>query len=212
MMDPIAKIYDNVILGDNVIIEDFVVLGKPPIDKKNGELKTVIGDNSLIRSNSVIYAGNKIGNNFQTGHGILLRENNKIADNVTVGSHSVVEGHCEIQNGVTIHSDCFIGENTLIEENVWIGPKCITLLTPHPRCEYKKNCNQGPIIRKLAVVGAGTIILPGVEIGECSLIGAGSIVTKDIPPNVVAYGNPAKVIKKIDEIECKVGLSYKRRL
>ena len=74
------KIHKNVILGKNCIIEEFCIIGVPPKGKKDGELKTVIGENAHVRSHTVIYAGNTIGKDFQTGHGTFVREENTIGD------------------------------------------------------------------------------------------------------------------------------------
>src|SRR6266511_3883285 len=94
---PTARIYPNVQLGDGCVIEDFVIIGKPPRGAAPGELPTVIGPGAVIRSHTVIYAGNMIGGHFQTGHAALLRESNTVGDNVSVGSHTVVEHHVEIE-------------------------------------------------------------------------------------------------------------------
>lgn len=204
------RIFKNVRIGKNPTIEDYVIIGQPPRNESDGSLVTILGDEVILRSHTVIYSGNIIGNCFQTGHGTLLRECNKIGNNVTIGSNSVIEGYCKISDFVTIHSNCFLGEETIVEENAWIGPGCITLLTPHPRCKFKKECNKGPIITKNAVVGAGVILLPGVIVAEGAMIGAGAIVNEDIPANSVAVGSPAKPIKKIEDIKCKIGKHYER--
>ena len=96
----------NAIIGKNPQVQDYVEIGKYP-EKCS---KTIIGDNPVIRSHSVIYAGNRIGDNFQTGHGVLVRENNIIGDNVSIGTHSVVERENTIGNKVRIHSNCFVPE------------------------------------------------------------------------------------------------------
>tara|TARA_B100000315_G_scaffold235514_1_gene250499 strand:+ start:1439 stop:2095 length:657 start_codon:yes stop_codon:yes gene_type:complete len=204
------KIFKNVNLGKNSIIEDYSILGKPPIGFKDGELITSLGDNTIIRSNTIVYAGNRVNNNFQTGHGVLVREKNSIDADVTFGSHSILEGYCKVGRGVVVHSNCFIGEHTQINQGAWIGPGCVTLLTPHPRCKNKSKCSKGPTIGRFSVIGAGSIVLPGVKVGNNSLIGAGSIVTKNIPAKVLAYGAPAEVIKSTKEIKCQVGLKYER--
>jgi acetyltransferase-like isoleucine patch superfamily enzyme len=199
-------LYPNVKLGEDVQIEAYVIIGHPPIGKKPGELETIIDDESIIRSHTVIYAGTKIGKKFQTGHGALIREQNVIGDDVVVGSHSIIERSSFIGNHVRIHSGVFVPEYTVIEEGVFLAPNCVLTNDPHPRCGL---CLKGPTIRKYARIGANVTILPKVEIGQNSLIGAGSLVTKDIPPNSVAYGVPARVVKKIDELVCKTGLKDK---
>lgn len=199
------KIYNNVLLGNNVEVGDFVIIGKPPKGKKDGELKTIIGDNSIIRDYTIIYAGNKIGKNFQTGHYVLIRENNDIGDNVIVGSFSEIAFEIKIGNNVNFHSDCKIYEKTIIEDNAKFNPGVYILNTKYPYIPGEKPKIDNCIIRKNARVGAKVILMPGIELGEWCLIGAGSLVTKNIPAYKVAFGRPAEVKKDIRELKDKDG-------
>ena len=194
---------DSVILGTNPIIGEYVVLGACPLGKALGKL--IIGDNAIIRSHSVIYAGTKIGDSFQTGHSVLIREGNIIGDNVSVGSHTVIERESQIGDDVRIHSNCFIPEFVIIEDKAWIGP-CVTILNVlHPPCPRFEDCAKSIHIKKNAKIGGNVTIGPRVTIGENSLIGMGSVVTEDIPDNIVAWGNPARVRKKINKLTCPLG-------
>jgi acetyltransferase-like isoleucine patch superfamily enzyme len=203
------KIFPNVKLGKNIKIGEYCILGNPPRNKKEGELELVIGDNALIRSHTIIYAGNKIGKNFQTGHGAIIRENNVIGDNVSVGCLAVIEDENIIGNNVRIHTKASIGGNAKIEDNVFIGPHANLLNDLHPPCPRYKECMGGPIIKTGAKIGVGAIIFPGVVIGEHAIVGAGSVVTKNVPPYKVVAGNPARVIKDVKELKCVKGF-YKR--
>jgi len=206
-------IYKPIEIGKDPIIEDFVILGKPSVGSKTNKIKLVIGDSPVIRSGTVIYTGNIIGNNFHTGDNARIRENNRIGNNVSVGAGSIIERDCEIMDNVKIHSGCFIPEYTIIKENAWIGPGVIMTNVLHPPCPAfkthapmpRKKCCHGPVIEKNAVIGAGAVILPGIVIGENSLVGAGSVVAKDVPLGRVVTGNPARVIKKIEDLECPLG-------
>jgi len=196
------KYDDSVILGANPTIGDYVVLGVCPPGKALGKL--IIGDNAIIRSHSVIYAANNIGDNFQTGHGVLIRESNTIGDDVSIGSHTVIERKNRIGDGVRIHSNCFIPEFVIIEDKVWIGP-CVTILNIlHPPCPRFDDCARSVHIKKNAKIGGNVTIGPRVTIGRNSLIGMGSVVTTDIPDNVLAFGNPARVVKPISELTCEL--------
>ena len=196
-----SKIHKNVIIGKNTIIEDFCIIGKPAQGEADGEKMTVIGDNSIIRSHTVIYAGNVIGNNFSTGHHVVIRENNSIGDNVSVGSFSDIEHDVLIENNVRCHSRVFIPEYSEIKKNAWIGPHVVFTNAKYPKSKDVKKRLQGPLICEGAKIGANTTLLPGVTIGKNTLIGAGSTVIKNVPDEKVFAGSPAKEIKDISEID-----------
>jgi len=208
-IDSTARILGNVQLGDNSHIDFNVLLGKPPRGKAEGDLPLVIGRNATIRPFTTIYAGNTIGDDFQSGQGASIRENNVIGNNVSVGTNAVLEFDNKIGDNVRIHSLAFL-EMVTVEDDVFIGPNVVFTDDPHPMgCPKYKECLGGATVKRLARIGANCTILPGVTIGENTLIGAGSVVTKDIPDGVVAAGCPARVLKRVDELECYPGF-YER--
>jgi len=194
------RIYDGVDLGGDTVIEDFCIVGAPPRGCAEGELKTEIGTGAHIRSHTVIYAGNKIGKNLQTGNKVNIRELNEIGDDVSIGTLSVIEHHVIIGNNVRIHSQVFVPEYSVLEEGSWLGPNVVLTNAKYPLSRDAKKNLKGPIIKRGAKVGANSTVLPGVVIGENALIGAGSVVVQDVPDNGVAVGNPARVIKNIKEL------------
>jgi acetyltransferase-like isoleucine patch superfamily enzyme len=193
-------IYRGVELGEGSVIEDYSIVGTPPRGKKDGELATVIGAGAVIRSHSVIYAGNTIGKNFQTGNKVNIRESNRIGDNVSIGTLSVVEHHVEIADNVRIHTQVFIPEFSVLEEGCWIGPNVVFTNAKYPLSPGVKDQLAGPVIKRGAKIGANSTLLPGVVIGENALVGAGSVVVDDVPPGAVVVGNPARVIRQISEL------------
>lgn len=194
------KIYAGVELGADSTIEDYCILGVPPRGKKEGDLQTIIGTGAHIRSHTVIYAGNKIGKNFQTGNKVNIRESNEIGNNVSIGTLSVVEHHVIIANNVRIHTQAFIPEYSVLEDGAWIGPNVVLTNVKYPLSPDAKKNLKGPVIKKGAKIGANATILPGVLIGENALVGAGAVVVNDIPDGAVVVGNPARVIRKISEL------------
>jgi acetyltransferase-like isoleucine patch superfamily enzyme len=103
-------------------------------------------------------------------------------------------------NGVRIHSQAFVPEYSVLEDNCWIGPNVVITNAKYPRSPRVKETLKGAIIRQGAKIGANSTLLPGIEIGENALVGAGSVVTKNVPAGTVVVGNPAYVIKQISEL------------
>jgi acetyltransferase-like isoleucine patch superfamily enzyme len=196
-----CTIYKNVSIGKNVVIEEYSVIGKPPGNAGDGELPTIIGDNSVIRSHAVIYAGNVIGNNFQCGHHVVMREENRIGDNVSIGSCADIEHHVTIENDVRLHSNVFVPEYTILKRGSWIGPNVVFTNARYPNSKNAKENLKGVLVKERAKIGANSTILPGVTVGENSLVGAGSVVAGDVADGTVVAGNPAKPIGNISDIK-----------
>jgi acetyltransferase-like isoleucine patch superfamily enzyme len=193
--------HPNVSVGENTEIGEFALLGVPPRGKQPGELTTVIGANSVIRSHTVIYAGNIIGEHFQTGHAVMVRELNEIGDRVSIGTHSIVEHHVRIGNGVRIHSNAFIPEYSILEDNTWVGPNVVFTNAVYPNSPGAKESLKGPHLKVGAKIGANSTLLPGITIGCNALVGAGSVVVHDVPDGKVVVGNPARIVKDVAELE-----------
>ncbi len=197
---PDARIYAGVELPTTIQIGPFVLLGVPPRGHDEGSLLTVLGEGAVVRSHTVIYAGNRIGRNFQTGHGTMVRELNEIGDDVSIGTGSVVEHHVRLANGVRIHTQAFIPEYSVLEEECWIGPNVVITNAKYPQSPNVKNDLRGAHVGPRAKIGANATLLPGVTIGEGALVGAGAVVTKDVADYAVVAGNPAIVIKTLKEL------------
>lgn len=180
-------VHKHVKIGRNSTIAPFVELGL-------NNMPLEIGDEAIIRSGSVIYGNVKIGHHFRTGHHVLIRENTTIGDNVLIGTNSIVDGNCVIGDHVNIQSNVYVTWGMQIEDGVFMGPFSVTTNDKIPPSS-DRSLLEASILRKKCAIGAGVIILPGIEIGENSLIGAGSVVTRNIPGNVIAYGNPCRVQK-----------------
>jgi acetyltransferase-like isoleucine patch superfamily enzyme len=195
-----SRIFENVHVGDGSLIEDFCIIGTPPRGARAGELSTTIGDGSVIRSHTVIYAGNAIGRNFQTGNKVNIRESNQIGNNVSVGTLSVIEHHVTIGDNVRIHTQAFIPEFSVLEDGCWIGPHVVLTNAKYPLSPGVKDQLAGPVIRRGAKIGANATILPGVTVGEDALVGAGAVVVHDVPPGAVVVGNPARMIRQIADL------------
>lgn len=192
----------NYKIGKGSTVDKFVIIG---CLSKQKTKPTIIGDEANIRSHTVIYSGNIIGNNFQTGHGVLIRESNIIGNNVSIGSHSVIEHNVKIGNNVRIHSNVFIPEFTVLEDDVWVGPMAVFTNAKYPASLKTKENLAGVVVKSKAKIGAGAVILPGVVIGRNVLIGAGSVVTKNVAKDSIFVGNPAKNIGYVPDLKYNSG-------
>ena len=178
------------------------------------ELTLQIDRCAHIRCGTIIYAGSTIGAYLQTGHNVIIREENVIGDHLEIWSNSIIDYGCRIGNKVKIHANVYIAQFTTIENDVFLAPGVTIANDPHPLCHQ---CTQenGPTIKAGARIGINATILPGVVIGECALVGAGAVVTKDVPDKAVYYGNPGRVTKSVDEISCPhdpIGRAYVKGL
>lgn len=199
-MRHIHTIYPGVYMA-NAEIGQYVLIGVPPHGKSPGDLDTHIGEGALIRSHTVIYAGNWIGASFQTGHNVLVRELNQIGNNVSIGSHSVIEHHVQIGNNVRIHSSAFVPEFSQLDDDVWVGPGVVLTNARYPHSPSAKLNLKGPRLMSGAKIGANATLLPGITIGRNALIGAGAVVVDSVPEGKVVAGNPARIIRDVAELD-----------
>lgn len=206
MIDPNATaiVYPNVTWQGNFTLGPYVVIGEPYRGVAPGEITTEIGHAALIRSHTVIYCGNRIGQRFQTGHGVLIREENMIGDDVSVGSGSVIEHHVRIGSRVRLHSNVFVPEYSVLEDDCWLGPNVVFTNAKYPQSPGVKDQLIGPHVERGARIGANATILPGIKIGREALVGAGAVVTKNVPAGSVAVGNPARIINHVDRLPYNV--------
>lgn len=203
---PTAIVHPNVKLGKNVVIEDFCIIGYPPKGYQPGELETVIGDDTHIRSNTIIYAGAALGSHCHVSHYVFIRENTNLGDHCSVGVNVVIEHHCQIGNNVRLQAQAGLCEYTVLEDDVWLGPRVITTNVPHPTCDKAKECLNGPVIRRGAILGAAVTVSPNLEIGERVLVGAGSVITKSTEDGAILFGVPAKKIGEVEGVKCQYEL------
>lgn len=193
-------------IGKGCKIDKDVILGYPtgrPI-KKTG---VILGPHAVIRSGTVIYNSVRIGECFQTGHHVLIREENEIGNWVEIWANTVIDYGCKIGNNVKIHTNGYIPQYTLIEDDVFIAPGACFANDKYPVSSKL----EGPWIKKGARIGVNVTILPGVIVGEKAVIGAGSVVTKDVQPGDVVVGNPARVAGRVEDVYKKAAFYTPRR-
>ena len=149
-----------------------------------------MGNNPTLREGTMIYDDVQIGDQFSTGHNVLIREKTEIGDDVIVGTNSVIDGHSTVGSNVNMQTNVYVPKESTIHERVFIGPGAVLTNDTSP---VRENVElEGPTIGSDVSIGANATILPGITIGERSFVAAGATVTSDIPPDILAVGTPAE--------------------
>lgn len=193
-------------LGEGAELDPSVLIGYRT-GRRIAQLELVIGPRARLRSGTVLYAGTTIGADFQTGHNVVVREQNLLGDSVQIWNNTTIDYGCTIGNHVKIHTNCYIAQFTTFEDEVFLAPGVTIANDIHPGCAFSGECMRGPTLKHGVQVGVNVTIVPYITIGEYSLIASGAVVTSDIPPRSLVVGNPGRVIKQLDEITCKTGIA-----
>jgi len=197
----VSDILGELRIGDNATIHESAIMAH--LSPRSGISNILeVGSDANVRSNTVIYAGTTIGNGLETGHNVVIREENVIGSHFNIWNNSTVDYDCKIGSNVKIHCNCYVAQFSILEDDVFLAPGVTIANDIHPGCPDSKPCMKGPTIKKGAKIGVNVTILPYVVIGERCLVGSGAVVTRDVPADSVIFGNPAKVHGSVYDLRC----------
>lgn len=197
-------VYDNVVIEDGTIICNDCVIGEP-LNAYYSNIEgyhnpaTIIGSNSLIRSHSIIYADCHLGEGFQCGHRVTIREKSQFGSHCSIGTLCDIQGDSAFGEYVRLHSNIHIGKHSRIGNYCWIFPYTVFTNDPTPPSEI---C-VGPTVGDYSIISTHCLLLPGITIGKHCLIGASTLVSKDVPDYQAVTGMPGKVVKDVRDIRDK---------
>lgn len=202
-----VTIYPGVTIGESCIVYDGSIIGRMPIANQTtsrairSSFETVhVGAMSVIGANVVIYTDTVFGSQVLIGDLASVREGCRIGDGVIIGRGVMALYNCQVGRFSRIQDQAHLVGNTIIEDHVFVGMG-VVLTNDNDvylsRFGIHEPVLKGPTIRRLAVIGSGATILPNVEIGEGALIGAGALVTKNVPPWTVVTGLPARIVREV---------------
>jgi acetyltransferase-like isoleucine patch superfamily enzyme len=196
------------VIGDGCRIGDNAVLGKQPAlsprsTTKREELPPLeLGEGTIVSAGSIVFAGTKIGARVILGDQSCVRERCELAEDVVVGRGSLVENDTTIGARTKIQANAYVTAYSTLEEDVFIAPGVVTTNDNFMgRTERRHALRRGPTIRRGARVGGGAVLLPGIEVGEEALVGAGAVVIADVAPRTVVVGNPARPLREVPDDE-----------
>jgi UDP-2-acetamido-3-amino-2,3-dideoxy-glucuronate N-acetyltransferase len=201
-------IYDRVVVEEGCTIQDGAVIGKRPILGTNtraaapaAEATTRLARGSAVGAYAILVAGADVEQDAVVGDRAFVRED------ATVGREAVVGGGCQIGSGVVIGpraklmNNTLIARGTIVEEEVFCGPAVTTTNDMTLGRHHGPDDIRGATLRRACRIGAGVLILPGIEIGAEAFVGAGSLVARDVPPRTLAMGSPARAIRSVGDDE-----------
>jgi acetyltransferase-like isoleucine patch superfamily enzyme len=192
-------IHDNVEIGADTVIDAYCEIGYPTMLADGAPL--IIGSCSKIRSHSVFYEGSCFGEKLVTGHRVTVREKTTAGKYFQIGTLADIQGDCVIGDYVRFQSNVFVGQKSKLGDFIWIFPHVVLTNDPHPPSNILLGCEIGDF----ASIATMSIILPGIKVGERSLIAANSLVNKDVEPFTVVGGSPAKFLCNAAEIKLRDG-------
>ena len=159
-------------------------------DEAGRDEPAVLGDDATIRSGTILYPDVKVGDEFRTGHHVLVRSGTRAGDDVLLGSQTVVDGETTIGSHVSLQTGVYVPPGTTIGNQVFLGPRAVITNDAYPiRAESDI---EGTTLEDHVSIGANATVLPGLTVGEGSFVAAGAVVTEDVPPDTLAVGVPAK--------------------
>lgn len=205
---PTAVVHPGTVLGEGVRVLEHAVVGKQPVLSPRSTAKrvplppAVLGEDTIVSTGAIVFAGSTIGARVILGDQSCVRERVTLGDDVVLGRGSLVENDTTVGPLSVIQAGAYVTAYSILEERVFIAP-CVVTTNDNfmGRTERRRALIAGPTIRRGARVGGGAILCPGVEIGEEAFVGAGAVVTKDVPPRTVVVGSPARVLREVPEDE-----------
>ena len=150
---------------------------------------TFAGDGT-VRAGTIIYGDVAIGDEFNTGHDAVIREQTTLGDDVLVGTKTVIDGYTDVGSHVSMQTGAYVPSHTAIGDEVFLGPHAVLTNDPYP---VRRDVDlEGPTIESGATVAANATVLPGVTVSQNSFVAAGAVVIDDVPPDTLAVGVPAE--------------------
>ena len=203
-----AIVYPGTVLGEGCKVLDGAVVGKQPTLSPRSTAKreplppAEVGAGTVVSTGAIVFAGTTLGARVIVGDQACIRERVVVGDDVVIGRGALVENDTTVGALTKIQAEAYITAYSTLEDNVFIAP-CVVTTNDNfmGRTERRHELIKGPTIRRGARVGGGAILLPGVEVGEEAFVGAGALVTRDVPARKLVVGSPARVLRDVPDDE-----------
>lgn len=195
-------------LGAGVVVGDHAVLGKQvrlaaSSTASRATLEPLeLGDAVTVGAHAVLNAGSWVGTLTLIGDQAMIRERVRIGERCVLGRSALVENDTTLGDRVKVQANAYLTAYMTIEDDVFIAP-CVMTTNDNlmGRTDRRHALRGGPTIRRAARVGGGSVLLPNIEVGEEAFVGAGAVVTRDVPARTLVVGSPARVLREVDAEE-----------
>jgi acetyltransferase-like isoleucine patch superfamily enzyme len=201
-------IHDGVRIGAGVTLQDGAIVGKRLVLGPNSTTppgsdtaETLLGDGAAVGSHAVIVAGAVVAERGVVGDHALLREEAYVAEEAVVGSWCGLGRGAQLGARSRMMSYSGLGHGSLVEEDVFIGPRLTTTNDPTMGRHRGADVIRGITFRRGCRIGSSVTLLPGVEVGVEAVVGSSALVTRDVPPGMLALGVPARVVRAVSPEE-----------
>jgi acetyltransferase-like isoleucine patch superfamily enzyme len=201
-------VHAGTVIGEGCVIEDHAVLGKRPRlargSSAQGDVGALeIGERVTVCAGAVVFAGASVAEESILGDQSYVRERSRIGPRSVIGRGSVVDNDVVVGARVKIQTNVYLTAFTVVEDDVFVGPGATTTnddtMARHGGGRDSETPLRGATLRRACRVGGGTVLTPGVEIGEEAFVAAGAVVTRDVPARAVVMGVPARIVREVGE-------------
>ena len=199
-------VHAGTVIGAGCVIEDHAVLGKRPrlapgssAAGETGGLR--LGEEVKVCCGAVVFAGAEIGAGSIVGDQAYVRERSSVGAGSVIGRGSVVDNDVRVGARVRVQTSVYLTAFTVVEDDVFVGPGASTTNDDTMNRHGPETPLRGATLRRGCRVGGGTVLTPGVEIGDEAFVAAGAVVTRDVPPHAVVMGVPARVVREVPDAD-----------
>jgi UDP-2-acetamido-3-amino-2,3-dideoxy-glucuronate N-acetyltransferase len=216
VLHPGATVADDVVFGAHVVVHDGVqigagatvgdgaVLGKPPVLAKHSNAPRdapgplVIEEGVSVGVGAIVFAGARLCAGAIVGDQAYVRERAVIGPGSVVGRGSAVDNDVRVGARVRIQTNVYLAAGAQVEDDVFLGP-CAVTTNDDTMARQGPGALRGVVLRRACRIGAGSVLLPGVEIGEEAFVAAGAVVRRDVGPRAVVMGVPARAVRSVPD-------------